>query len=86
MHIISRHVALVRSGALVPQEYDDEDQLWFDLGHDGEDVLTQIQGAAVRYAVAVGLIAGRKTLRLHTPGRAPVRRFKPSDCPWVSAS
>jgi hypothetical protein len=60
---------LVRSGALVAQEYDDE-QLWLDLDPDGEEALTQLQGAAVRYRIAVGPIEGRKTLRLHTPGVA----------------
>jgi hypothetical protein len=30
---------LVRSGALVAQEYDDEEQLWLDLDPDGEDAL-----------------------------------------------
>jgi len=61
---------LVRSGALVAQEYDDEEQLWLDLDPDGEDALTQLQGASIRYRIAVGPIAGRKTLRLHTPGAA----------------
>jgi hypothetical protein len=61
---------LVRSGALVAQEYDDEEQLWLDLDPDGEDALTQLQGAAVRYRIAVGPVAGRKTFRLHTPGAA----------------
>ena len=57
-------------GALVAQEYDDEEQLWLDLDRDGEDTLTQLQGASIRYRIAVGPIAGRKTLRLHTPGAA----------------
>ena len=73
-HRITR--ALVRSGVLVAQEYDDEEQLWLDLDPEGEDALTQLQGASIRFAVAVGPIAGRKTLRLHTPGAAldgPVR-------------
>jgi hypothetical protein len=61
---------LVRSGALVAQEDDDEEQLWLDLDHDGEDALTQLQGASIRYRIAVGPIAGRKTLRLRTPGAA----------------
>ena len=67
-HRITR--ALVRSGVLVAQEYDDEEQLWLDLDPEGEDALTQLQGASIRFAVAVGPIAGRKTLRLHTPGAA----------------
>jgi hypothetical protein len=61
---------LVRSGALVAQEYDDEEQLWLDLDPAGEDALLQLQGASIRYRIAVGPITGRKTLRLHTPGAA----------------
>ena len=61
---------LVRSGALVAHEYDDGEQAWLDFGPDGEDALTQLQGASIRYRIAVGPIAGRKTLRLHTPGAA----------------
>jgi hypothetical protein len=73
---------LVRSGALVEQQYDDGEQAWLDLDGDdaGEDALAQLQGASVRYRIAVGPIAGRKTLRLHTPGaglegRAPAKPF-----------
>jgi len=65
---------LVRSGALVAQGYDDEEQLWLDLDPDGEDALTRLQGAAVRYRIAVGPIAGRKSLRLHTPAPVDQRR------------
>ena len=54
----------------VVQQRHDEEQLWLDLDPAGEDALTQLQGAAVRYRIAVGPIAGRKTLRLHTPGAA----------------
>ena len=61
---------LVRSGALVEQEYDDEEQHWLELEADGEDALTQLQSASIRYRIAVGPIAGRKTLRLHTSGIA----------------
>ena len=69
---------LVRSGALVAQQYDDGEQVWLDLDAGGEDALTQLQGASIRYRIAVGPIAGRKTLRLHTPGagregRAPAK-------------
>jgi hypothetical protein len=60
----------VRSGARVGQEYDGGQQAWLDLAPDGEDALTQLQGASIRYRIAVGPIAGRKTLRLHTPGAA----------------
>ena len=73
---------LVRGGALVAQEDDDGKQAWLDLDLDpeGEDVLTQLQGASIRFAIDVGPIAGRKTLRLHTPGAgleglAPAKPF-----------
>ena len=69
---------LVRGGALVEQAYDDEEQHWLEHGADGEDALTQLQGASIRCRIAVGPIAGRKTLRLLTPGanfegREPVK-------------
>jgi hypothetical protein len=48
----------------------DGQRAWLDLAPDGEDALTQLQGASIRYRIAVGPIAGRKTLRLHTPGAA----------------
>ncbi len=69
---------LVRGGALVEQDHDDEEQHWLDFDADGEDALTQLHGASIRYRIAVGPIAVRKTLRLHTPGaglegRAPVK-------------
>jgi len=71
----------VRVVCTVARAYDDEKQLWFDLDREGEDALTQLQGASIRYRIAVGPIAGRKTLRLHTPGAAlegPERgRLKP---------
>jgi hypothetical protein len=35
-----------------------------------DNSLAQLQSAAVRYRIAVGPIAGRKSLRLHTPGAA----------------
>ena len=62
----------MRSGALVAQEDDDGDQLWLDLDSDGsgEEALTQLQSSSIRYRIAVGPIAGRKTLRLYTPGAA----------------
>lgn len=53
----------MRSGALVEREYDDGEQAWLDL--DGEDALTQLQGAFIRYRIAVGPIAGRKLQRLY---------------------
>ena len=44
---------LARRGTLVAQDYDDGDQRWLEL--DAEDVLTQLQSASVRFAVAVGV-------------------------------
>ena len=46
----------------------------------GEDALTQILGASIRYRIAVGPIAERKTLRLRTPvvaieAREPAKPF-----------
>ena len=61
---------LVRSGALVEQEYDDGEQHWLDLDAGGANALSQMQSASIRYRIAVGPIAGRKTLRLHTPEAA----------------
>jgi hypothetical protein len=70
---------LVRSGALVEQDYDDGEQHWLDLDADGEDALRQLQGASIRYRISVGPIAGRKALRLHTPraARESPERVKP---------
>ena len=65
---------LVRSGALVAQQDEDGEQVWLYLDADGEDAHTQLQGAAIRYRIAVGPIVGRKTLRLHIPGAGPERR------------
>ena len=52
---------LIRSGALVQ----DPDQPWFDIEAGG--ALEQLAGAAVRYRIAVGPMAGRKTMTLHRP-------------------
>ena len=72
---------LVRSGALVEQDDDQGEQHWLALDADAgaADALTQLQGASIRYRIAVGPIAGRKTLRLHTPGaaRESPERMKP---------
>jgi len=57
-------------GALLAQEYDDEEQLWLDLDPAGGDALIKLQDASIRYRIAVGPIAWRNTLRLHTPGAA----------------
>ena len=44
---------------------------------DGEDALMELTRASIRYRIAVGPIAGRKTLRLHTPGAALEGREQP---------
>jgi len=57
--------ALVRAGVLV----EDPQQPWLDIhpDTDGDSALVQLVGAAVRYRIAVGPIAGRKTMTLHDP-------------------
>ncbi len=52
---------LVRAGALV----EDPEQPWLDLEPAG--ALEQLAGAAVRYRIAIGPMAGRKTMTLHSP-------------------
>ncbi|MCP5083373.1 MAG: transposase [Alphaproteobacteria bacterium] len=58
--------ALVLAGVLV----EDPEHPWLDIHRDCEDerALEQLAGAAVRYRIAVGPIAGRKTMTLHSPG------------------
>ncbi len=48
----------------------DSQQPWLDIHPDGggDNALEQLAGAAVRYRIAVGPIAGRKTMTLHNPG------------------
>jgi hypothetical protein len=53
---------LVRAGVLV----EDPEQPWLDL--ESGSTLEHLAAAAVRYRIAVGPIAGRKTLTLRTPG------------------
>ncbi len=56
---------LVRTGVLV----EDPEYPWLDIHPDngGDTALEQLAGAAVRYRIAVGPIAGRKTMTLHSP-------------------
>ena len=65
---VASRARIMRCGALIARESDDEGRLWLDLDADGQDAPTQMQGAAIRYRIAAGPIAGRKTLRLRTPG------------------
>jgi len=53
---------LVRAGVLV----EDPEQPWLDL--EPGSTLEHLAAAAVRYRIALGPIAGRKTLTLHNPG------------------
>jgi hypothetical protein len=55
-------VTLVRAGVLV----EDPEQPWLDL--EPGSTLEHLAAAAVRYRIALGPIAGRKTLTLHNPG------------------
>jgi len=57
---------LVRTGVLVA----DPQYPWLDIHPDsgGDNALEQLASAAVRYRIAVGPIAGRKTMSLHSPG------------------
>ena len=52
---------LVRAGALV----EDPEQLWLDI--EPGSALEHLAGAAVRYRIAVGPMAGRKTMTLQCP-------------------
>ena len=45
---------------------EDPEQPWLDL--EPGSTLEQLAAAAVRYRIALGPIAGRKTLTLHNPG------------------
>ncbi len=57
---------LMRTGVLI----EDPEYPWLDLLPDsgGDNALEQLANAAVRYRIAVGPIAGRKTMTLHSPG------------------
>ena len=57
---------LVPSGALVAEPREDGAQPYLALGQDDDDAFTQLQGAAVRYRIAVGPIAGQEA-RTPTP-------------------
>jgi hypothetical protein len=68
---------LVRSGALVAQEYDDGMQAWLVFDPEVEGALVPLRDASIRYRIAVAPFAGRKTLRLHTPGARLEEQPKP---------
>jgi hypothetical protein len=62
--------ALVCAGVRVEDPCEDFGQTYLDLDLDAREPLAQLQSAVVRYRIAARPIAGRKTLRLHTPGVA----------------
>jgi hypothetical protein len=68
---------LVRAGALV----EDPEQPWLDIETDS--ALEQLSGAAVSYRIAVGPLAGRKTMTLHR--RDAVRGNTTSGKPLTAA-
>ena len=68
---------------LVTETHGNGAQPYLDLDEEGDDALTQLQGATVRYRIAVGPIAGRKTLRLLTPGAGIEAREPPK--PFTAA-
>ncbi len=61
---------LTRAGALVVDPQEQDAQPCLDLNPSPDDGLAPLQSASVRYRIAVGPIAGRKSFRLHTPGAA----------------
>jgi len=68
---------LVRAGVLV----EDPEQPWLDL--EPGSALEHLAAAAVRYRIALGPIAGRKTLTLHEPGA--ISRARESAKPLTAA-
>jgi len=59
---------LTRAGALVIDADEEGTQPYLNLERSDDDALATLESASVRYRIAVGPIAGRKTLRLQTPG------------------
>lgn len=61
---------LVRAGALVTGPEEEGAQPYLDLDRPDDDALAALESASLRYRIAVGPIAGRRTLRLQTAGAA----------------
>ena len=59
---------LTRSGALVAEPDYEGASAYRNLERPDDDALAVLESASVRYRIAVGPIAGRKTLRLQAPG------------------
>ncbi len=83
---------LVRSGAREVETHDDGTQPYLALDEEGEDALTQLTRRSIRCRIAVGPVAGRETLRLHTPrasreGQDQPKPFTPArDRFWRNAA
>ena len=59
---------LTRAGALVVDPDEEGASPYLNLERPDDDALAVLESASVRYRIAVGPIAGRKTLRLQVPG------------------
>jgi len=59
---------LTRAGALVADPDEEGASPYLNLERPDDDALAVLESASVRYRIAVGPIAGRKTLRLQAPG------------------
>jgi hypothetical protein len=59
---------LTRAGALVADPEEEGAQPYLNLERPDDDALAALERASVRYRIAVGPIAGRKTLRLQAAG------------------
>ena len=62
--------SLTRAGALVADPDEEGASPYLSLEQPDDDALAVLESASVRYRIAVGPIAGRKTLRLQAPGAA----------------
>jgi len=63
---------LTRAGALVVDADEEGASPYLNLERPDDDALAVLESASVRYRIAVGPIAGRKTLRLQAPGAAGI--------------
>ena len=59
---------LTRAGALVADPDEEGASPYLSLERPDDDALAVLESASVRYRIALGPIAGRKTLRLKAPG------------------
>jgi len=63
---------LTRFGALVAGPEEEPAQPYLNFDRSDDDALASLKSASVPYRIAVGPIAGRKTLSLQIPGAADV--------------